>query len=144
MQVEEVVNPAPQAVVDQYKLERDGCSGHAFLAVYASVKQAVAAVARLHGQPVASGGEGEGGGRQGKKKGKKQKGGVGQQEAEGGAGAGVVLWARQVSGEGLHLKRWRLIVRNLPFNVSGAGWQGVRSGLAETWGSGVRAVHCID
>ena len=35
------------------------------------------------------------------------------------AGAeGLLLWARQVSGEGAHLKKWRLILRNLPFNVS--------------------------
>lgn len=31
---------------------------------------------------------------------------------------GTLLWARQVSGEGLHLKKWRIILRNLPFNVS--------------------------
>ncbi len=30
---------------------------------------------------------------------------------------GLLLWARQVSGEGAHLKKWRLILRNLPFNV---------------------------
>ena len=29
----------------------------------------------------------------------------------------ALLWARQVSGEGAHLKKWRLILRNLPFNV---------------------------
>ena len=28
------------------------------------------------------------------------------------------LWARQVSGEGLHMKKWRLIIRNIAFNVS--------------------------
>ena len=33
---------------------------------------------------------------------------------------GTLLWARQVSGEGAHLKKWRLILRNLPFNVRAA------------------------
>ena len=34
-----------------------------------------------------------------------------------GASAGTLLWARQVSGEGLHMKKWRLIIRNLAFDV---------------------------
>ena len=29
------------------------------------------------------------------------------------------LWARQVVGEGQHWKRWRIILRNLPFKVRG-------------------------
>lgn len=41
--------------------------------------------------------------------------------AEGGDGAaaaaGVVLWARVVSGEGAHVKKWRIILRNLAFQV---------------------------
>ena len=34
-----------------------------------------------------------------------------------GASAGTLMWARQVSGEGLHMKKWRLIIRNLAFDV---------------------------
>ncbi len=123
-----MISQMPQSLLDQYKLERDGCSGLAFVAVYGSVKQAMAAVAKLHGQPVAQAGAAEPGKRK-KKKGKQgemeQQGG---EEAVGGAGTGVLLWARQVSGEGLHLKRWRLIVRNLPFNVSLAGAERVLDG----------------
>lgn len=29
------------------------------------------------------------------------------------------LWARQAAGEGAHLKKWRLIIRNLAFQVRG-------------------------
>ena len=44
------------------------------------------------------------------------------------AGAeGLLLWARQVSGEGAHLKKWRLIMRNLPFTVSLAHLHDIRS-----------------
>jgi hypothetical protein len=37
--------------------------------------------------------------------------------AAAGTEGGVVLWARHVSGEGALVKKWRLILRNMPFQV---------------------------
>lgn len=68
------------------------------------MKDALAAVALLHNHVLQ---EGDGGGTT--NKGKKKSGA--------GASSGTLLWARQVSGEGAHLKKWRLILRNLPFDV---------------------------
>ena len=70
--------------------------------MYDSVKVALAAVAKLHGQSLG----------QPTKKAKRQK--VDKDSAD---AAQQSLWARQVSGEGLHLKKWRLIIRNLSFQV---------------------------
>ena len=84
--VEAVQRRAPEDLVKRLKLAQDGCSGEVVLVRYASVKDAMAAVAALHGQTINF-----------NKKSKAQ------------------LWARQVSGEGLHLKRWRVVVRNLSF-----------------------------
>jgi nucleolar protein 4 len=81
-----VTNPAPIDVVSKYKLAQDGCPTTAVLLTYPSVKDAVAAVAALHGRRV--------------------------------AGSPAPLWCRQVSGEGLHQKRWRLVVRNLSFKAT--------------------------
>lgn len=66
------------------------------------MKAALAAVVKLHGQPL---------GKQTQKSAKRQKVGAAENVCE-------QLWARQVSGEGLHLKKWRLIIRNLAFQVS--------------------------
>ena len=70
----------------------------------------MAAVALLHNH-VLQQEDGPGGAEKGKAKGMPKQA---QAPAE-----GLLLWARQVSGEGMHLKKWRLILRNLPFNVSG-------------------------
>jgi nucleolar protein 4 len=96
--VQAVANPAPQPIVERYKLAQDGCTGEVVMLTYASARDACAAVAELHGQQVAGGRKGRGGG----------------------TAAGTTLWARQVSGEGLHLKRWRVVVRNLPFKATEA------------------------
>jgi hypothetical protein len=67
------------------------------------VKGALAAVEKLHNHVLQEGDGGAAGAR-----GRKSKAGE---------SSGTLLWARQVSGEGAHLKKWRLILRNLPFNV---------------------------
>ena len=129
-EVEEVVRPVPPEVASRFKLAQDGCGPHSFLVVYKTVKQAMEAVAKLHRQPVveapaAAPGAAKGGKKQQQQQ--QQRQGKGQQGKGSGGGsagsgsaaaAGATLWARQVSGEGLHLKRWRLVVRNLPFSAT--------------------------
>ncbi|KAL6779538.1 hypothetical protein ACKKBG_A12680 [Auxenochlorella protothecoides x Auxenochlorella symbiontica] len=92
----ESVEALPAALRDDHKLTRDGCpAGPALLLVFKAVKAATQAVAALHGRRLGGG--------------------------DGGAGSAPdarALWARQVSGDGLHLKRWRVVVRNLPFTVT--------------------------
>lgn len=69
------------------------------------VKDAMAAVGKLHGQSVSL------------KAGKPKKGKRKAQPEEAPEGPVAQLWARQVSGEGLHMKKWRVIIRNLGFQV---------------------------
>lgn len=90
--VEEVVDPAPVSIVRQYHLEQDGCSGSVILVQYETVKQALHAMKEMHGS--------------------ERRLGPGKKSPS------VLLWARQVSGEGKHLKKWRVVVRNIPFNVT--------------------------
>ena len=95
-------DPPSDLDMSHARLKQDGCSGLVIFVVYDSVKAALAAVAKLHAQPL---------GKPMQKKAKRQKFGAAENVAE-------QLWARQVSGEGLHLKKWRLIIRNLAFQVS--------------------------
>lgn len=97
----EVIDPAPEAQVSQARLKQDGCTGSLVFVVYDSVKSALAAIAKLHGQALPQ---------QSQKPAKRQK--ADKQDA-----VAHTIWARQVSGEGLHLKKWRLIIRNLAFKV---------------------------
>lgn len=90
--VEDVVYPVSPYVMRQFHLEQDGCSGSVALVQYATVKEALQAVKSLHG---------------------KQK-----KLTPGKKAVPVTLWARQISGDGKHLKRYRVVVRNLPFNVT--------------------------
>ena len=75
------------------------------------VKDAMAAVALLHNHML----QGQGALADGVKRKK-----AGQPRDGAAPAEGARLWARQVSGEGAHLKKWRLILRNLPFNVRAA------------------------
>lgn len=99
----------PIDTLKRYKLIEDGCSGETALVVYSSIKSAMAGVAGLHGKsvsPLLS---------KPSKKTRRHKDADGDGSNDDGE---VNIWARQVSGEGLHLKRWRLIIRNLRFSVN--------------------------
>ena len=63
---------------------------------------------------------------------------------------GPSLWARQASGEGQHWKKWRLILRNLAFNVSNSVPLRSPSSLHSAWlkqqhirSQHVAAVHAL-
>jgi nucleolar protein 4 len=90
--VEEVTDPVPEHIARKFHLEQDGCTGEAILVRYSSVKEALAAMKGIH--------------RTQKKLNPSKK------------ALAVTMWARQVSGEGKHLKKYRVVVRNLPFNVT--------------------------
>jgi nucleolar protein 4 len=129
--VEEVVHPAPADAVARAGLARDGCAGGVAFITYASVKEAMAAVAKLHGATV----EGEAGAAPPplSKKAKKKAGREGAPAQPTGLGPATVLWARQVSGEGALLKKWRLIIRNLAFSVDEAALRGLLAPAGFVW-----------
>ncbi|CAD7703982.1 unnamed protein product [Ostreobium quekettii] len=104
-EVEAVISPLPADICESANLARDGCKGESMLVVYKTVKMAMEAVSRLHGQACRSS-------RPKKKRKKSEDPAVAASVEE------CKLWCRQVSGEGAHLKKWRLIIRNLPFQVT--------------------------
>ena len=95
----------PEAEVVRAHLRQDGCTGSIVFVVYDTIKTALEAVTRLHTQPL----------HQPEQPKKKQKGQ--QKEKRSQQVTLPRLWARQVSGEGMHLKKWRLIIRNISFTV---------------------------
>ena len=99
LEVSDVVYPVSAEIHRQYRFQQDGCSGEVVMIRYASVKDALLAVRLLHGQQKTF-----------RQSGMKKKSGRGART--------VVLWARQVSGDGLYLKKHRVVVRNLPFDAT--------------------------
>jgi hypothetical protein len=134
--VEAVADPAPDAELARAHLAADGCSGHVIFVQYPSAKEANAAVALLHGKPLSElmaaaaaatdGGAAGKKARAGGKKGGGKKGAAAEAEAAAEAAAAFegTLWARVVAGEGAQVKKWRIILRNLAFQVGGlsGGW----------------------
>ncbi|GLI62225.1 hypothetical protein VaNZ11_004822, partial [Volvox africanus] len=158
---EEVLNPAPPEVVQQAKLEADGCSGNVVIVIYKTVKDAMHAVTQLHNKTLElrkpnlkqqhhQGPRGKKG-RKGTShqqqqqqeeeapEGREAVGGEAsdqqqqQQEEEEAAAPRITLWAREVKGEGAHVKQWRIILRNLPFKVTEAALLRVLSPAGFVW-----------
>ncbi len=88
-----ITDPPTAELVTRCKLSQDGASQHCVLLELESVKAALDAVPKLHRVAIGS-----------HAKGKKAEQGT--------------FWARQLGGEALHRKKWRLIVRNLPFGAT--------------------------
>jgi nucleolar protein 4 len=84
-----VVDPAPEAELTHWKVANDGCPpGPCIFVTYKTVKAAMEAVTKLHKCTEVKGTK-----------------------------FPAPLWARQLGGEGAHVKKWRLIVRNLAWKV---------------------------
>ncbi|KAK9821067.1 hypothetical protein WJX74_008230 [Apatococcus lobatus] len=105
----EVVDPISEGEIAHRKLRQDGCSGDVVYVIFASVKEAREAVPKLHRlvMPTASSST------EPKNRAKKARPAATTADAV----QKAPLWARQVVGEGAYVKRWRIIIRNLPFQV---------------------------
>jgi nucleolar protein 4 len=103
--LEQVSFPAPPAEYERAQLARDGCPSpeETALVTFGSVTEAREAVSKLHRGLVSH------------------------------KGCLEKLWARQVGGEGSHMRAWRLIVRNVPFGVKESALENVMSPAGFVW-----------
>jgi len=103
--LEQVSFPAPPAEFERAQLARDGCPApeETALVTFSSVTEAREAVSKLHRGLVSH------------------------------KGCLEKLWARQVGGEGSHMRAWRLIVRNVPFGVKESALENVMSPAGFVW-----------
>ena len=127
--IEEIVHPVPEADVERAHLRRDGCGGGVAFVVYASVRAATAAVARLHGSKVSAAEAGD----NGTKRRGKGNASAPSPSASTLAPEEAILWARQVSGEGALAKKWRVIIRNLSFSADEAALRAALSPAGFVW-----------
>ncbi|MEW5317651.1 MAG: hypothetical protein WDW38_008933 [Sanguina aurantia] len=150
--VEEVLNPAPPGLMLGAKLAADGCTGEVVVVVYKTVMDATEAVAIMHNQPLPPLQQQQ---HQQPKKSKKDfklQGKDAPAAAVAAAAAAVpaassdlLMWARQVSGDGALVKRWRLILRNLAFKClaceTGLAWPGLLRVCSRNRPSTLRLSH---
>lgn len=95
----------PADVIAAAKLREDGCTDEIIFVTYATNRDVMSAVSKLHGCDVTPAKADRG-----RRSGTEAAPAKEQQR----------LWARQVAGEGAHLKTWRIIIRNLSFQVNAA------------------------
>ncbi|GIM15138.1 hypothetical protein Vretimale_17951 [Volvox reticuliferus] len=161
---EEVLNPAPPEIVQQAKLEADGCSGSVVIVIYKTVKDAMHAVTQLHNKTLELRNPNPKQQQQQQRRGKKGRKGTSehqhqqhdedeetdeeekagvleagaqqqqqQQQQVTAAATRITLWAREVKGEGAHVKQWRVILRNLPFKITEPALLKVLSPVGFVW-----------
>ena len=103
------VFPAPSGEAEKEHLPQDGCRrDHAYV-TYHSVKEAIQAVKALHGRPLPN-----------------------EEESDVLLAEGRV-WARPLGGEGAQVKRWKVIVRNLPFRTGAPALRRIFAKHAFVW-----------